>query len=89
MFTRLVFLSMRCVLSFQFRCNISDRCHRVGHLRAQAAANNLMEGIVPDRPEDGFSDSLWTIMQKCLQVKRAKRPTANDVLSGLDKVLRA
>ena len=57
-------------------------------LRELAAANKLMEGVVPDRPEVGFPDSLWTKMRECLQLMPDGRPTVDDVLAELDKVLR-
>jgi hypothetical protein len=50
----------------------------------------LLKGEVPDRPEIGFTDSLWTKMRECLQLRPEECSlTVDGMLAELDKVLRA
>ena len=50
---------------------------------------NLQQGKLPDRPEVGFTDSLWSTVESCLELEIGKRPTVDTVLERLDEALNA
>ena len=53
------------------------------------AMENLQQGKLPDRPEVGFTDSLWSTVESCLELEVGKRPTVGTVLERLDEALNA
>ena len=50
-----------------------------------------MEGVRPMKPEEGkwlgFTDELWKTVEQCWLEDRDARPSAEDVLSSLDKAM--
>jgi len=58
-------------------------------MQAWLAAAKLQREEFPERPEVGFTDSLWSTMESCWKVKPEKRPTADAVLRSLDEALKA
>ena len=53
------------------------------------ATEKILREEFPERPEAGFTDSLWSTMESCWKVKPEKRPTADAVLRSLDEALKA
>jgi len=53
------------------------------------AAERLLSGELPTRPEAGFTDSLWRTVETCYRIKPKERPSIDAVLKVLDEAPRA
>lgn len=63
--------------------------HRPFHeLVGFRAAVEMCEGKLPERPEVGFTDSLWETLKRCWNVNRDERPSIEAVLRSLDEASR-
>ena len=87
---------MRCVRFFHLAAVFETNCQQVicgcrphPELGEWAAAEKLQQGVLPLRPEVGFTDSLWKTLESCWQSQRNMRPSVNAVLRELDQASRA
>ena len=54
-----------------------------------SAANSLLNGIFPTKPEAGFTGPLWQTVEACCKIQPKERPSIDAVLKVLGDASRA
>ena len=68
----------------QIICGHKPHHQATGH----PAMLRLHQGDFPAKPEVGFTDSLWRIIERCWHGQPEARPSAHAVMDVLDEALR-